>query len=385
MEICEEKRCFGCGACAASCPFRAITMQQDEEGFLRPSVSEKDCKSCDLCRRICPANREARDELHDMKRLYCFKHDSNEIRKASSSGGAFSAFAEAVLEENGKVYGAALSEDLTRVSHVSCEDEKALSRLRGSKYVQSDMSMCYSSIADDLFKGKTVLFTGTACQVFALKCAMQHRKAPMDKLLTCDIICHGVASPMVFEEFVGYLQTRAKGKLREYRFRDKAVSWRGGSSTAYLTDGTCLANTPPVASYMNVYYSGCITRFCCYSCPFARPERVSDATIGDFWGIERVLPEAEDALGVSVVLANTQRAVDILAARPAAQPLNVPISVLKQPNLHHPTKSPEKRGEFWQSYRKKGITYVLHLYGGFGLRHKMRAYGTAFKKRFMKK
>ena len=384
MKICDDKKCYGCGVCAESCPFHAISMQRDEDGFLRPSVSEKDCRTCGLCRKICPANQNTDDALRLSRQIYCFKHSSDEVRKASSSGGAFTAFAEYVLSKHGKVYGSALKEDLTATEHISACDMVQLSPMHGSKYVQSDMTMCYGGIEEDLQQGRYVLFTGTACQVFALKRELRQKNIPTDNLITCDIICHGVASPRIFEEFIGYLQKKTGGKLRAYHFRDKAISWRGGSSAAYLENGKCLANTPLVASYMNVYYSGCITRECCYSCPFASERRVSDATIGDFWGIEKALPAAEDSLGVSVVLANSQKALDILSEIPAALALELPLSVLKQPNLHHPTARPANREEFWRSYRKKGISYVLHHYGSFGLQYKINSYWNVLK-RYVKK
>ena len=40
----KKTECYGCSACVYSCPFGAITMEQDREGFRYPVVDEEKCK-----------------------------------------------------------------------------------------------------------------------------------------------------------------------------------------------------------------------------------------------------------------------------------------------------------------------------------------------------
>lgn len=380
MMLCPNDRCYGCGACAAVCPKNAISMRRDREGFFYPTLDEDRCVSCGLCSKACPANGCV---TADYRKIYGFKHSDQQIRKQSSSGGAFSAIAQEVLEEGGAVYGAALTEDQRQAVHVRAENSGELQLLRGSKYVQSDTGG-FSGVLEDLRSGKPVLYSGTACQIAGLYSYLKVKKAPTERLYTCDIICHGVASPLIYKEFIEFLQRKSRGKFQTYHFRDKSISWRGGSAAAYLKDGTVLKNDKLAASYMNVYYSGCCTRPSCYGCPFASTKRVSDLTIGDFWGIEKAAPDFEDTLGASVILVNTEKGQKLFSKLCGEVREDICISHLKQPNLHAPTRRPNDRDAFWDLHEKRGISGILHTYGAYGFRHTLRMYLSAIKRRIRK-
>lgn len=384
MMICDTAQCFSCSLCSKICPSKAITMQPDKEGFPHPVISEESCINCGLCKKFCPANQIITESLTPIGNIYAFKHPNREQRALCASGGAYTYLAEKVLALGGTIYGAALSENLTKVYHIRAATEQELAPIQGSKYVLSDISSVYEQISQDLKDGKHVLFSGTACQVYALKNYLSLNHIDAERLLSCDVICHGSASPLIYESFIRYLQKKTKNQLQSFRFRDKAISWRGASSSATLCSGKKLCNTPLVASYMTIYYTDCITNDRCYTCPFATEKRISDITIGDFWGIEKVLPEFEDSLGVSVILANSDKGNAFVYNDDAMVALEINLSVLKQPNLHHPVKRPVERNTFWNSFERKSFSSVLHQYGGFGLKHNLRMYINAATRRLKK-
>lgn len=381
MLICESSVCIGCGVCKAVCPRDAILLAPNAEGFLTPRIDAQRCTQCGLCQRACPQNQNMRSDFKAVKRIFAFKHPNAAVRKGSSSGAAFPFLAEQVLKNGGSVYGAALSADQTVVHHICAKDEQTLRSICGSKYVQSSTEDSWEMVGRDLKCGRSVLFSGTACQVYALLKYLEYFRIPTENLLTCDVICHGVGSPGIYAQYLAYVGKKHHSAVKTYHFRSKEVSWRGASATAVLDNGKTLRNTPDVSSYMNVYYSGCITRECCYSCRFAQKQRVADCTIGDFWGLERLMPEFEDALGVSVILGNTDKAVALLLQTDAAVEMNVALEALKQPNLLQPTARPTERDAFWNEYRKKDIGYVLHKYGAYGIWHKLDVYRSALKRK----
>ena len=165
----------------------AIKMEFDKEGFIFPVIDQARCVDCQQCVKVCPVNypRELKEPITS------YKGSSNnvEIKKQSSSGGIFSELAKVVLSEGGSVFGAYLDDTLS-VRHVLVEDEEELWKLRGSKYIGSDTSNVFRLVKEKLNKGKTVLFSGTPCQIAGLK---NYLKEKTERLMTCDFVCHGVA------------------------------------------------------------------------------------------------------------------------------------------------------------------------------------------------
>lgn len=49
----------------------------------------------------------------------------------------------------------------------------------------------------------------------------------------------------------------------------------------------------------------------CHACPAKNFKSGSDVTIGDFWGIQNVMPEMDDDRGVSVVIVSTESGVNL--------------------------------------------------------------------------
>lgn len=352
--------CVGCGACEESCPVNAITMVENAEGFWEAVIHNQKCIQCGRCEKVCPALRPLEDK-NGIISVYAFKA-ADALRKHSTSGGAFSAIAEAVLKENGVVYGAAMDKDFA-VRHIPAENEEQLAEIRGVKYVQSDTSQCFASIARDLQEGKTVLFTGTPCQVSGLKAFVEQKRISTQRLLLTDIVCHGIPSPYIFKSYIQWLEDKEKAKVVAYKFRDKGISWRGHSASVLLDDGRVLSATPEANAYMNVYYSGCTVRQSCYQCRYTTNERISDLTISDYWGIENTSPDFEDKLGVSMVLVNTPKGEALMAQLQGAA-VKTSLNGAKQPQLSNPCEKPADREAFWAELNSKGVDFIMKKYGG---------------------
>ena len=198
--ICSKELCTGCGACYNICPVQCINMEADEEGFDYPFIELDKCIDCRKCQSVCPMINSAK--FHDETELTvyaCWNKDES-VRYNSSSGGVFTALAEAIIEDDGVAYGAAYDESMI-VRHIAIDNKHDVKKLRGSKYVQSDIGRTYSDIKTKLVEGKKVLFSGTPCQVAGLKNFIGEKSG---NLITCDILCKGVSSPGLFNKYVNF-------------------------------------------------------------------------------------------------------------------------------------------------------------------------------------
>jgi len=354
-----DKHCVGCGACKAVCASGAISLHPDVEGFLCANIDTSKCVDCGMCYKACSALNEP--EKTQAKETFAFKAN-DEFRENSASGGAFAALAKGILEKGGVCYGAVQNDDFS-VSHIRCDSLDVLKEIQGTKYVQSNMSECFESIKNDLSNGKTVLFSGTPCQVDSVKNYVKAKKINDENLYLCDIICHGVPSPAVFKDFVKWLGDYYKSSVKAYEFRSKKISWRGNSCYVTLSGGRELKNDIFSSAFMNVYYSGRITRESCYECKYTSLQRVSDITVSDFWGLENTLPEFEDALGVSMVMVNTEKGKSLFD-KTEGQKVQADISAAKQPQLHKPCDKPSDREKSKMMYSEQGVYPLIKKYGG---------------------
>lgn len=303
--------CTGCAACAAICPSSAIRMRPDSEGFSQPCADSESCSDCGLCRETCPVARRTvaegeialvQDRLPEIG-VYAAWNLDEEVRRSSSSGGVFSVLAEQILARDGCIVGAVFDENLV-VKHVVVNTVKGLTRLRGSKYVQSDLSpTVYHQVRWALLQKKTVLFSGTPCQVAGLRTYLHH---PFENLFCCDLVCHGVPSPRLLDEYIRYSQNDRT--LIGIDFRHKASGWKQFRVRHSYSDS--LARSVGIWSdpFMHAFLRDYCLRECCYSCQYSTLSRVGDLTIGDFWSVERRYPEYDrDDRGTSLVLVNTDK------------------------------------------------------------------------------
>ncbi|MCQ2137923.1 MAG: adenine deaminase [Bacteroidales bacterium] len=312
--ITEESLCCGCGACAQRCPARCITMREDADGFPRPVVDTGACTDCGLCTSVCPAIK--RYEPHRPLKVLAARNPDESVRRGSSSGGVFSMLAEKVVDAGGVVFGAAF-DDSMNVIHKAASTREELLQFRGSKYVQSVIGDCFSRAEEYLEEGREVLFSGTSCQIAGLRHFLGRE---YDNLLTVEIICHGVPSPARWRDLLASLPEAASAN-----FRDKSTGWRNFSLTLTSADGNVLLSQKcSENAYMQDFLNDRIIRSSCFNCPARGGRSGSDIAIADYWGINKVAPQLDDNMGVSLILLETPRGAaffDSLDFSPAMPPV----------------------------------------------------------------
>lgn len=304
--------CCGCESCRQICPQQCIEMKYHDDGFTYPVINEEECIKCNICKKVCPLSESKKFEKPRQEQgCYYGWHRDMDIRHESTSGGAFSAMAELILEDGGSVYGAMFDEKF-KVCHQESRTKDDLWKLRQSKYVQSETGNCYTEIKERLDNNKKVLFCGTPCMVHGLRAFLQKDH---EDLVLVDFICHGVTSPLLFKKYLESLEKKNKSKIEKFRFRDK-VTIGNFSSLAYTTiefeNGKKLSSG--MNSYLISYMKGFMQRDSCEECPYATLYRWSDMTIGDFWGIEDSVPNIKDEFskGISLILTNSRKGREIV-------------------------------------------------------------------------
>lgn len=364
--ICEDPlKCTGCTACMAACPKDAISMAPNVEGFPVPRIDPDKCVTCGRCRKACPSNGDAAQALKSVPVCAYAYRNSDEVRAHSSSGGAFWALAKPVIDAGGVVYGVAFDEGFA-VRHIRCEDEVSLRRCCGSKYVQSDVDGSFALVRADLAAGKTVLFSGTPCQVAGLKSYLKlcgGSSCAGARLILVDVLCHGAASPGLFSEHVAFLESR-HGRLDDFEFRNKEAGWHDYRNAAFF-EGSRKLFGYDVSAYQEIFDFSYAARPACASCPYTSAARTGDVTLGDYWGVERHFPAIDDNRGVSLAIASTGLGDSLVRGIGPATRLGE--GQYGQGVLRHPCVPSKDRAAFWAAYRSSGYVAAIKKFTRFGL------------------
>lgn len=293
-KLVEKSACCGCEACYNVCPKNAISMVSDDKGFKYPKIDEKSCINCNMCKNVCPVlNKKSPDVF--LGAYACYNKNEDE-RLKSSSGGIFILLAREILKKGGVVFGASLSPEF-RVEHIYVDKEEELKKLLGSKYVQSNIGDCYRIAKKYLNDERYVLFSGTPCQIEGLK---SYLGKEYERLYCQDIICHGVPSPKVWEEYKKLRKELDKKVPKSVMFRNKDKGW-DKLNIKFEYEDTSYSNVAKRDLFFQLFLNDIILRDSCYDCKFKGKSRNSDITLADYWGIDKVHLDMYDNKGASLV------------------------------------------------------------------------------------
>lgn len=351
MSICDITKCTGCMACYNACPKHCITMVYDENGTLNPQIQDNICSGCNICSTVCPVNKTI-EFTKPMETYACWNLDEDK-RKSSSSGGIASTFYEYFVENGGIVYGCFYDENLQlKFSKATTIEE--LQKFKTSKYSQAYIGEIYKEIFSLLIKNEKVLFIGTPCQVAGLK---SYLRKDYDNLLTVDLICHGVPSQKFIDEYI---------KSLDLEVSPNNLTFRGIYDfyfTLYKNSDILYSKKARDDAYYSSFLNGLFYRESCYDCKYAKSERISDITIGDFWGLGEKIPfESDTSNGVSVALINTEKGNTLfnnIKNKIFFEKRTIEEAIAGNDQLRHPSIKNENYEKFKELYKKYGFENAI--------------------------
>lgn len=372
-DICNYYKCTGCYACANVCPKKCITLDKDSYGEIHPVVDTQLCIDCKLCQKTCPNNRNLSFNYPE----HCYAAwitDANK-RKICASGGIGTEFSEYVINHGGVIFGSRYDENLNPI--ITWTDQIAdLEKFKGSRYVQSEVgNHTFQQVKEFLSQGKKVLYIGTPCQIAGLYGFL---KKSYENLITVDLICHGVSPSTYLKEEVQYLSSKFKlHDISDIRFRGndgnnfRLTLWNKDRRKLFPMNNyrqkifdICYLDD----YYIQGFLRGVSLRENCYSCKYARPDRISDITIGDFIGLGKKIPfEYHTQANISSVTTNTQKGYDLLMSiKAACQQLVLVERDYKErleykPSLVEPFKRDPRNQMFRKLYTAEGFSKAIRL------------------------
>lgn len=343
MQIENKTNCTGCGACYNVCPVNAITMQGDTYGFYKPVIDKSKCTNCGLCEKICPLDNY-KSKNNEPKAFALINKDQT-TRLKCASGAAFAAFAKLILEQNGITYGVIWNDDIVAV-HSRAENIEQLERMYSSKYVQANTLDTFKQVKTDLENGKLILYSGTPCQITGLK---SYLKQDYENLVTIDLICHGVPSPLILEKYKQeFLKNKPDEKIININFRSKKRGWGAFYTLIINTNKKEYCIDGLNSSYLKAF-SNLSLNTSCVNCQFNKIPRVADITIGDFWGVDEYDESLNDKKGLSIILINNEKGQNLLNKIQTScklQEVPLEVAIKRNPNIYSSSKAHKNREEF---------------------------------------
>lgn len=356
MIICDLDRCTGCSACLNICPKAAISMVKGVNGHLFPKIDSDKCVGCNLCVSTCPGNFPP--EFHTPIASYIATAVDGKEALTSTSSGIASVFSRYIVEHGGAVYGSC-GEICQKIQHIRISRSDEVEKLKGSKYVQSAIGDSFSRVQEDLNNGLLVLFIGTPCQVAGL---IKYLRKDYDNLYTIDLVCHGVPSQQILNDALkAYLpDTDLEDVTLRFRKKEKGKSLYG--LFAEDKQGKLLYRSVyPENEYITGFLCGLFYRESCYQCHYARKERVSDITVGDYWDREKRIHLDHAKGGLSMVIINTPAGQKLLTeCQPNVNVLAADYAgfIKRNGQLDHPLKKFSLYDEFVKDYTDHGFLWA---------------------------
>lgn len=362
MQVENKTNCTGCGACYNACPVDAITMQGDKYGFYKPVIDKAKCINCGLCEKTCPLDNYK--SKNKEPKTFALINKDEVTRLKCASGGAFSAFAKYILEQNGIVYGVIWNNDIVAI-HSRAGNIEQLEKMYSSKYVQANTLDTFKQAKKDLEAEKLVLYSGTPCQIAGLK---SYLKKDYENLITVDLICHGTPSPLILEKYKQeFLKDNNEEKILNLNFRSKKRDWGSFYTLIIETNKKEYCIDGSKSSYLKAFGNLSLNTSC-LDCQFNKIPRIADITIGDFWGVDEYDPSLNDKKGTSIILINNEKGQNLLnKIKTNCQLQEVPLNVATKsnPNVYSSSKAHKNREKFLEyvciknKSLKSGVTKYL--------------------------
>lgn len=390
-EICTPNKCMGCSACFNICPKQAITMAPDKYGFLYPKIDSTKCIDCKICQQVCPAINQNIQRYPQECYAVTEKEDENLL--SAASGGAATILSRFILNKGGVVYGCC-GEEVRHIRHIRINSIADIDKLKGSKYVQSDLSNIFKQVKDDLTNNIKVLFIGTPCQVAGLYSFL--RKKEYSNLYTVDLVCHGVPSQKMLNDNIdSYIQSDKKNLWVSFRNKSKisptnnkgvtwkiVYEWRLGNysskekSTQFVVDAL---KDPFMTGFLS-----CLTlRPNCFSCKFACAARCGDFTLADFWGLKKDAG-LENGKGVSLNLINTPKASQLwseVSLSCYSLKRDILEGICGNGRLQHPGVPPPTYQTFRKLYPQIGLKKAIDIaYREIKLRNTIKSFSYTMER-----
>ena len=351
----EKKSCVGCGNCSVVCKMKACTFSRDQEGYYYPTINEALCISCKACINVCPVINHDKLLIDNYRNLTYsgYLKDQKKLLECAS-GGAATAIAEMFLKSKGVIYGVAYSSDFTYACHVRVDSINELSKLKGSKYIQSRKNFIFNQVLDDLKKGIQVCFFGVPCEIAALKAFL---KTEFANLTTCELICQGTMSEIIQEQFIERLECIYQSKVVEFSARSKKLGWIPPYIFVKFANDKEYCKMAHFTDYGEAHEL--MLRPSCYNCEFKGEKRVADITIGDGWGVQKDSNQWNNN-GTSVVISHTDKGNNLIQACTNMCLADVDYNqiLIHNPMLENRWSEDKKRASFAELMQQKGLHYA---------------------------
>lgn len=366
IKITDKKDCCGCNACGDVCAHRAITFKTDIEGFWYPEVDMDKCTNCGLCEKVCPIINVKDLKKNDLPQSICYaaEHKNLEVVFDSTSGGLFSALADIMYKDKGFVGGAVFNEDFS-VKHYISNVKEDLSKLRSSKYLQSCLIGFFKQVRDLVKEGKNVLVCGCPCQMAALRAFLRYKDYP--NLIIADFICRGINSPKVWRKYLDSYEERYGSPVVYVKSKSKELGWRNLTQKTVLANGKTYFETKDQNLFTKGYLqTNAYCRPACYDCKFKGYPRISDITLADFWGVEKIKGIEEKNLGTSLVMVNSEKGKQFferVKSKIKCVQVAFKEATERNPALTTPCPAPSvDRTQFFEDIDKMSFTQVCQKY-----------------------
>lgn len=369
-KICDINQCIGCFNCKNVCPKKCISTKLDANGFLVPIINEDRCINCGMCQKVCPALNLFQDDRNKPK-TFAVKNNNTEMVLTSSSGGVSSLLGEYIISRGGAIVGAVF-DNCFNVAHTLIDDEKELHKINGSKYVQSNLKDTFLTIKERLNQNNTILFFGTPCQVAALKVFLGKE---YERLFLVDIVCHAIPSPYIWEKYLNELKNKYNSNIFSVDFRCKDSGWDTYSIKIVFEDGGVFLEPAKNNKYFLSYMMGMHSRKSCDNCQYKQIHKVSDITLGDFWGIKTLLPDFYDSNGVSLVMINSdkgERLFNSISKKTVYKSVDFNDAIKNNVSVIKSSKGSPLRKRFVADANKKTFEQLFKKYCGNGFSARVR-------------